>query len=126
LDVTGTIPYFGTPLGQAFPKNKVTTNFGYKINEFGVDLRMRYIGEMTNRMAALFPGEDLTGVKGTYYWDLGGSYEFLKGMTIRAGINNLLNQQPRTYSPNVQSGTDPSTYDTIGRRYFVTASFVMK
>ena len=33
-------------------------------------------------------------------------------------MNNVTDQDPRTYSPNVQSGTDPSTYDIYGRRYF--------
>jgi outer membrane receptor protein involved in Fe transport len=57
-------------------------------------------------------------VAATTYWDIGGTYEVVKGVTLRAGINNLLDQKPRTYAPNVQSGTDPSTYDVIGRRAF--------
>lgn len=122
VDYAGTIAYFGAGLGQTFPTDKVTINTNYKWNAIGVDLRMRYIGSMTNRMAKLFPGEALTGVPSTVYWDLGGSYEFTKGMVIRAGVNNVLDQKPRTYSPNVQSGTDPSTYDVVGRRFFVTAN----
>jgi outer membrane receptor protein involved in Fe transport len=121
MDYAGTIAYFGAGLGQTFPRDKVMISTNYKWNSVGVDLRMRYISAMTNRMAKLFPGEALTGVPSTVYWDLGASYEFTKGMTVRAGVNNLLDQKPRTYSPNVQSGTDPSTYDVVGRRFFVTA-----
>jgi outer membrane receptor protein involved in Fe transport len=75
---------------------------------------------MENRMSKIFPGEtSFTGVKSTTYWDFGATWEFIKGMSIRGGINNVFDQKPRTYQPNVQSGTDPSTYDVIGRRYFV-------
>ncbi|MDC6170537.1 TonB-dependent receptor domain-containing protein [Paucibacter sp. XJ19-41] len=126
VDYAGTVAYFGVTLGQTFPKNKVTIASNYKWGDVGIDLRMRYIGGMTNRMAKLFPGEDLTGVPATVYWDLGGSYDFTKSITVRAGINNLLDQKARLYSPNVQSGTDPSTYDVVGRRYFVTANFSFK
>jgi iron complex outermembrane receptor protein len=37
---------------------------------------------------------------------------------LRVGVNNVFNKQPPQYAPNVQSGTDPSTYDVIGRRWF--------
>jgi hypothetical protein len=37
---------------------------------------------------------------------------------VKLGINNLADQLPRLYGPNAQSGTDPSTYDVIGRRAF--------
>ncbi|HEU0203596.1 MAG TPA: TonB-dependent receptor [Burkholderiaceae bacterium] len=127
-DFAGTIPYFGAALsftsfsGQAFPKWRVNWTARYKLNGVAADVRMRYIDKMDNRMSKIFPGEtEFTGVKSTTYWDAGVSWEFLKGMTIRAGINNIFDQEPRTYQPNVQSGTDPSTYDVIGRRYFLQA-----
>jgi iron complex outermembrane receptor protein len=37
-----------------------------------------------------------------------------------AGVDVLLiDQQPRLYIPNGQANTDPSTFDVLGRRYFV-------
>lgn len=126
VDYAGTIAYFGAGLGQSFPENKVTISTNYKLGDVGIDLRMRYIGAMSNRMAKLFPGEALTGVSSTTYWDLGGSYDFTKSLSVRAGVNNLLDQKPRQYSPNVQSGTDPSTYDVVGRRYYLTANLSFK
>ena len=41
--------------------------------------------------------------------------------TFRLGLNNAFDKQPQTYAPNVQSGTDPSLYDVIGRRAYVSA-----
>ena len=45
-------------------------------------------------------------------WALNDNVEF------RLGVNNVFDRDPETYAPNVQSGTDPSTYDVVGRRYF--------
>ena len=46
-------------------------------------------------------------------------------VSLRAGVNNLTDEQPNVYSPGVQANTDPSTYDVLGRRYYVglTAKF---
>ena len=46
-----------------------------------------------------------TGVPATWYYDLIGRYEITGNLTIRAGVNNLSDQQPRLYSPNVQACT---------------------
>lgn len=125
-ELSGTIPYFGAGLGQAFPKIKAALSGNYRFGDFSVDGRIRFIDKMENRMSKMFPGESFTGVKETFYLDAGGSWEFAKGATVRLGINNILDQKARTYKPNVQSGTDPSTYDVIGRRLFVQANFQMK
>ena len=42
-------------------------------------------------------------------------------MTFRVEVNNAFDKQPPSYRPNVQSGTDPSLYDVIGRRGYVSA-----
>jgi outer membrane receptor protein involved in Fe transport len=52
------------------------------------------------------------------YWDVGATWNFAENMSVRLGVNNALDKQPPTYQPNVQSGTDPSLYDIIGRRVF--------
>ena len=73
-----------------------------------------------------FPGETFFGVEdpgpdvdSIVYLDASVSFDFWddKG-TIRVGVNNLTDEEPQLYAPNVQSGTDPSTYDVVGRRVF--------
>lgn len=115
----GTIPYFGAGLGQAFPENKLVFNTGYDFGMVAVDARYRWFSAMSNRMELMFPGEKFTGTAATGYLDLGVSVEPFKGVTLRAGVNNVMDQEARTYSPNVQSGTDPSSFDVIGRRYIL-------
>lgn len=120
-DFVGTIPYFGAGFGQAFPKWKASLLGRYKVAQFGFDARVRFIDKMQNRMEIIFPGEKFTGVPSTYYWDFGATWDVTKYATVRVGVNNAFDQKPRVYQPNVQSGTDPSTYDVIGRRFFIQA-----
>jgi iron complex outermembrane receptor protein len=126
LDYAGTVSYFGAGLGQSFPEWKATFNIGWDAGPVGVDLRARYIDSMENRMKVDFPGEDYFGVDdpgpdvdSVIYLDAAISWEFLEDTAeLRVGVNNLTDEEPQLYAPNVQSGTDPSTYDVVGRRAF--------
>jgi outer membrane receptor protein involved in Fe transport len=126
LEYEGTVAYFGAGLGQSFPEWKATFNIGWDAGPVGVDLRARYIDSMENRMKVDFPGETYFGVNdpgpdvdSIIYLDAAVSWEFLEDTAeLRVGVNNLTDEEPQLYAPNVQSGTDPSTYDVVGRRAF--------
>ena len=67
-----------------------------------------------------------TGVSSVTYLDVGATWnmgKFLEGSSIRVGLNNAFDKQPPQYAPNVQSGTEPSLYDVIGRRIFASVNF---
>lgn len=59
------------------------------------------------------------------YFDLNGSWKVNGAISLRGGVNNLTDQQPPVYTPAISANTDPSTYDLIGRRFYVglTAKF---
>ncbi len=119
LDFAGTIAYFGSGLGSSFPEWKATINTIWDVDPFMFGVRGRYISSMDNRLTVEFPGEtEFTGVDAIWYWDAWGSYDVNDNVEVRLGVNNLFDQDPETYAPNVQSGTDPSTYDVVGRRVF--------
>ena len=80
-----------------------------------LDLRTRYIGAMGNRAAAQYPGEAFTSPDAITYWDAGAGYQLTSKLLVRAGINNVLDQSPPVYAPNIHAGTDPSLYDVVGR-----------
>jgi outer membrane receptor protein involved in Fe transport len=44
----------------------------------------------------------------------------VEAFTFRIGLNNAFDRKPETYAPNVQSGTDPSLYDVLGRRAYAS------
>jgi len=44
----------------------------------------------------------------------------LDGVTIRAGVENLADESPPIFPFWPNANTDPSQFDVLGRRYFVT------
>jgi outer membrane receptor protein involved in Fe transport len=115
-DYTGTI---FSNVGSAYPEWKWSLNTTWRRGKVSVTPQIRYIGQMEN-LAFIRDGDtEATGTPGTYYVDLAGTYDINDNWSVRLGINNLLDQEPRLYSPNVQANTDPQTFDIIGRRYFV-------
>ena len=120
-DYAGTASYFGAGLGTSFPRWKATLNTKLNITrDLSIDSRIRFIDGMENRAARQYIGEEFTGPGSVWYFDFALQAE-VDAMTFRVGVNNAFDKQPPTYAPNVQSGTDPSTYDVIGRRAYVSA-----
>lgn len=112
--------YFGAGLGTSFPEWKATLTAQWALfNDFSLTGRARYISSMENRIAREFPGEtSFTGVDDTWYFDLAGTWSLTDNVEFRLGVNNVFDREVEVYAPNVQSGTDPSTYDVVGRRVF--------
>ena len=85
-----------------------------------VDLTWRHFGSVENDAD---PDSEIEGtLNSVNYFDLSGSYEFLDGITARAGVNNILEQNfPISVSggpaTNGNNNTFPSIYDT-GRFIF--------
>lgn len=68
-----------------------------------------------------------------HYIDVGASYDFrdvfggnLNGRSARVGVTNLTDEQPQIIPSVSQANTDPSTYDTLGRRYFVNLTYTFE
>ena len=61
------------------------------------------------------------------YFDVGASYAFesgaLEGLDATVGIENLLDEQPPVFPSYSQANTDPSLYDVLGRRWFVSLRY---
>jgi len=104
--------------GNTFPEWKSLASVDWAKGPFSATARWRRVGEMT------IYGSD-EKLDATHYFDLMGSWAINDTVSLRAGVNNVGDQQPRVWDPGVQANTDPSTYDVLGRRYFVglTARF---
>ena len=119
LDFAGTASFFGEGLGTSFPEWKAVWNTRWSVSQFDVDVRAQYISSMDNRASVIFPGEtSFTGTDAIWYWDVAGTWNVTDNAAVRLGVNNLFDEQPPEYAPNVQSGTDPSLFDVVGRRVF--------
>ena len=123
IDYAGTVSVFGATLGGSVPKWKANVDVNFKLNDkFSLNSRARFIDGMVNRYSRIYIGEkSFTNVPSVWYFDFGAEMK-IDGLTLRAGLNNAFDKQPPRYAPNVQSGTDPSLYDVIGRRFYVSAN----
>lgn len=122
-DFAGTI---SSTTGGSAPEWKTNITTSYTMSDWQFQLVNRYISEM-DHANTVTGGSPLTntGVDSTWYTDLSVRYDLTETFAIRAGIQNLSNQQPRLYTPNVQANTDPSLYDVLGRRFFVGVNWRM-
>lgn len=118
-----------SPIGgdtdSAYPRLKGSLSVTWAfLQKASLTARFDYISSMQNELGKLnwtgkaFGIGNVTGVPATTYIDLFGSYAITDYLTFRAGIDNVADLQPRQYNPSQQDGTDPATYDIIGRKYF--------
>ena len=121
LEYAGTASYFGQGLGTSFPRWKGNLDLAWDISPLTLSTRIRYIDAMKNRASVQFPGETFTSPKSVWYFDFGFGAR-VGAMGFKIGVNNAFDRKPPTYAPNVQSGTDPSLYDIVGRRVYAQAS----
>jgi iron complex outermembrane recepter protein len=117
LERGGTI---GSQVATAFPDWKWTFSLSYDIANLDLTARWRYIDDTVDLDESTF---QLPSVS---YLDFTASYTFesmIPGLRLRGGVTNLTDKDPPNYPGAIQSNTDPSTYDVLGRRYFVSAIY---
>ena len=124
-DFVGTI---GNSPGETIPEWKATLTLSWNIADVSTQLRARFLPSMDHEETVLTGSTDpdvcgCSGVDSITYFDLTASWQAWEAVTLRAGVENLTDEDPELYDPQVDSGTDPSTYDVIGRRYFLGATY---
>ncbi|WP_374471136.1 TonB-dependent receptor domain-containing protein [Phenylobacterium sp.] len=120
LQNAGTIG--GDLSGGAYPEWKWTASFTWNADPLRIMFRWRHIDSMLDfRNVPVFSP---TAVNPPTYnaYDLVGWYTLNERVTLRAGVNNLTDKDPHLFTSYSNSNTDPSTYDVLGRRYFVGLS----
>jgi outer membrane receptor protein involved in Fe transport len=101
------------------PKYKALTGIGYENDHLTAGVRWRYMNAMEdigviNNPTAPRP----QGVLAYNLFDLYGNYNLSDRWQLRAGITNLKDRQPPVVASS-QVGTDPGTFDIVGRQYYV-------
>jgi len=132
------VNYAGTigatsPIGlntdSAYPTTKFQLTTTWKLlDKLSLSARLNYLDAMKSSLSVVgwtglnFGVGKVGGTSATTYVDLFGSYALTDYLTLRAGVNNLADLQPRQYNPSQQDGTDPASYDILGRRFFLGVS----
>ncbi len=121
----GTINYVGTigggGLGRSLPRWKSLLNLNYHWNALTVFAKWQHIDGQDDVVYREFevPSRDYFGLSTS--WEVAsGRYA---GLTARAGVENLLDENPPIFPSWQQANTDPSQYDVLGRRYFFSLSY---
>jgi outer membrane receptor protein involved in Fe transport len=124
--------------GGAYDYTTLTT-FNYFLGDFDMSLRWEYTPSILADEIVTNPASPKIGVpKGASLFGLSGNYRLNDAVTLRGGIDNLLNELPpiqghgtTTGRPYNQldlvrglpgfgsSGVGAGAYDVLGRRYFV-------
>ncbi len=125
IEYTGTI---GDNEGEVIPEMKSTFTTIWSFGNFQTMLGLRYIDAMEHEETALVGSTDpavceCTGVGATVYTDASARWTPTDSLTVRLGIDNLTDVDPKLYTPDQDSGTNPSVYDVIGRRWYMSATY---
>ena len=119
-DLTGSIGDTSiSNIGNSFAEWKLFTTVTYANGPVNLAVRWRYIDKMIDQScigkttcSAVSPGS-------VSYFDLSGGWKINDQYEISAGVNNLEDKQPPFFTSFTQANTDPSTYDVLGRRYYL-------
>jgi outer membrane receptor protein involved in Fe transport len=124
IDLKDTLAGFGASGGGQFDY-KLTTTFGYLFGEgkANVGVQWRYLPSIRDESAARNPSTNVLGVDSYQSFNLFAGYTFNERFQLRAGIDNLLDEEPpivgsRPGDRNAEN-TRPDYYDVLGRRMYV-------
>ena len=118
-------------VSETFPEWKANLRLGYGLGAFDFGWTLNYIDGMDVVNADGGRTPVTIGVKPTVpsyvYHRLTVGWKPMDGLNLGVGIDNLTDKDPPIYTTDsragIQSNTDPSTYDVLGRRYFVNATY---
>jgi outer membrane receptor protein involved in Fe transport len=120
IEFAGTLgPNTGGLNAPAF-KYRTLTTLGYANGPMSVSLRWQHLPSLAPIPPA---AAGQLGAASHDEFDLFGNYMLTDTVSLRAGVDNLLNTQPEitggTTAAPATGTTLPAVYDTLGRRYYV-------
>ena len=120
-DYTNTISAPNGGTYGSLPKWKGLTTIGYLRDSWNVGLRWTYLGAMRSLNTVSDPQSTTPGTTAYNLFDLFGEWDVSGHFSVTGGVNNIANRQPPVVD-GIPGNTEPSTFDILGRTYFITAS----
>ena len=108
-----------TNVGNAFGEWKLFTTLSYNVGPFGAQVRWRYLDSMIDQSCIGKSTCTATSPGSVSYYDLTGDWKINDNYELSAGVLNVADKQPPFFTSFIQANTDPSTYDVLGRRYYI-------
>jgi len=110
-----------TGLGGAIPRWRSLLQLGYDWQQVRLYARWQYVSSMRD---AVYPDFH---VPATNYVGAGVRVEVAKGplagLGVTIGVDNLFDEEPPLFPSYSQANTDPSQYDVLGRRFFISVQY---
>lgn len=131
---TGNGDPFISNLGR-FVEDKVVQRWRHTVavdwerGPFSLTLANSYLSSYTDQNNAPDPNTGTyvapNRVKAYSIWDLSGSWQAMRGLVLRGGVQNLLNTAPpfSNQADTYLSGYDPGYTDPRGRRWHLSATY---
>ena len=117
-EFAGTVGGFG----GSYPEWKWLLGLRYSWQGLDAGVRWQYVDSMRDGVRG-YPFENDYVVPHQDYFSLDVGYAiedgWFDGLTVRAGVENLTDEDPRSSRRGWTANTDPSQYDVLGRRYYV-------
>ncbi len=128
VDVLGTI---NSIFATATPEWKATLQIGWQVADVDLTWNLRYVDGMravnTDALRSPATGTARPFTPAITYHRLTAAWSGWRGLSVLIGVDNLTDEDPPVYTngtqAGIQSNTDPSTYDVLGRRWFVNARY---
>lgn len=105
---------------QSLPRWKGRGDLIWRSGDFEAALSGRYTSAMSHRIRRLDPTSAATGPGAATYVDLALRWSAHERADLRAGVTNLFDRGPELYFPAVDANTEPSTFDVLGRRFWIS------
>jgi len=100
------------------------TSIGYNLPTLNVQLSWRHLPSARDGSVVMNPLSTVRGVPSYDLFNLSAGWQMTDALTLRAGVDNLLNKDPLVLSANPPTtnnadNTLANYYDVLGRRYYV-------
>lgn len=105
---------------QSLPRWKGRADLVWRSGDVEAAVAARYTSRMEHRILRLDPTLPATGPGAAAYVDLSLRWRLDRQADLRAGVVNAFDRGPELYFPAVDANTEPSTFDVLGRRFWVS------
>jgi len=120
LEWAGTISN-GEGGNGSYTKWRSNLRLGIDREMWGASYQVSYIGDAESQFQRI--GATAPRVGSVTYHSLEGSLRLSDQLVLRGGVNNLFDEDPPYYTDPIDQNTDPFTYDLLGRRFFMKATY---
>ncbi len=114
---------FGLTCGDPFAKWRGNASIGWVTGPMNLNFRVNYIGPVNDDGTAGAPPFIIPRIKGYATADIAAGFDVRENLNVSFGIVNLTDRNPPELldAQDQQANTYPSTYDVLGRRFFIRA-----